>query len=137
MIERYKPYKRGCEELWILHQLDITDKHSLILTAMASVESIRTSFPVGPPYTKPNLPGLTWSLYQHFLWPLPKPNCTEHGGILFMRPPEAPQTHNYEAFMDVAVREPGVVECEPIVPLAEKLVNFVEGIIHSFDPLFV
>jgi hypothetical protein len=43
-IEALKPWKGGNDPLWLLHQLDIQDKHRLPLVALASHEAVSLDF---------------------------------------------------------------------------------------------
>lgn len=134
VIRRCKPYKRGNEDFWVLHALDIADKHNVVLTPLAAMSGNETIFPISRPFRRPGLP-VPMRLYKHIVWPI-DPVCAKDGGLLWMTDPTVTVTHDHETTFQIAVHERGVVKCEPIIPLAKKLIDLVEGVVHRFDPLF-
>jgi hypothetical protein len=46
MILGFRPYKGGDDQLWMLHRLDIADKHRLLIAVGAAYRNIVISFPV-------------------------------------------------------------------------------------------
>ena len=65
--------------------------------------------------------------------------CVEDGDKVHRgpTPDEKKEGYNVPVTFEVAIKESGVIDCEPIIPLAKELLDFVEGVVTSFDPFFV
>ena len=65
--------------------------------------------------------------------------CVEDGDKVHRgpTPDEVKDGYNVPVTFEVAIKESGVIDCEPIIPLAKELIDFVEGVVARFDPFFV
>jgi hypothetical protein len=98
-FERLQPYeRRDSDSLWMLHRLDILDKHrSLLTTAMPKTPGIRLAGPIA---------GLT-----HIPGPYQYPTDIIHWLVAF---PGTPVDVQFEPTFEVLIQE---VEIEPGVPI--------------------
>ncbi len=147
LIKKAKPYQGADNPFWRLHQLDIADKHKLLVpVGMAHKDTTIT-------YTMADVleanPGVTtFKLHE-----LPTaetigidvPQLTfplEDGAEIYRIPaplrtdPVAQMHMNPEFAFEVAFGEVEVVEGEPIIPTLGGLITFVEGFVKLFPPLF-
>lgn len=136
----HKPYKGGNPSLWQLHRLNILDKHRLILTTVLANESVNIGKMLTGTMrrliaTEPDAD--EWGdMPDMDLWLRPARPCDDEGGVVFGAGVDAEPQDDMEFRLHVALHEPGLVECEPLIPFATQLLRFVEGLVHSFDPLF-
>jgi len=123
-IRATKPYKRGNDDLWILHRLDAIDKHRLLLAVAihnpATVANIHLSAPC----------------------PLPTFDSLSMGNSALKAGDELLRITNFSDLQervhftfDITFREPEVVEGRPILPFLHQLCNLIGGIASAFAPL--
>lgn len=146
LIKEAKPYKGGNDAFWWLHQLDVTDKHKLLVPVGAAYE--KAVFDLGP--VLDSLPDVPPELAFPFDVPLPVellPNGRrfplEDGAEIhrvlakdFFRNPMAQPDNKPKFAFAVAFGEGEVVEGEAMMPALLQLAQFVEGFIELFPPLF-
>jgi hypothetical protein len=144
LIKAAKPYKGGNDAFWRLHQLDITDKHKLLVpVGMANVTIIYDILRIIA-----NNPDLVDELTtpQELSIPLdistPEPRFPLEDGAELYRVPardrDDPMTqmHMYPEFVfEVAFGEGEVVKGEPLFPTLHQLAQFVEDFVKRFLPL--
>jgi hypothetical protein len=107
-IDALKPYKGGNDALWLLHELDNTDKHSFLLTAGQDHLFFTGD---GDP----------------FLLQTTKP--------IFARVIDA-QTQNVEQLSsEETLNKPTVLTDETLLPTLQQLVVFVDNLVGNFKPL--
>jgi hypothetical protein len=131
-IDSIKPYKGGEDLLWQLHKLDNTDKHRLVITVSSGLEGLDNApilKGVYPETTK--VPGLEfkWGTYPTgatFLCPL------KAGDVLFTDLPDAEVQEEVTFSFDVALHEPGVIECKPLRETVKEMADLVSNIIYDF-----
>lgn len=130
-IRSMQPYKNGeGHYLWVLHKLDIADKHHKILTTLMRVSNIRINIPgrfsLGGPATFVDLP-------------LPAFAAPGFGEALQTNKPfftcERGTEDVTEIDFDVAISEPEVSEPKPVIWAANYLIENVERLIKEFKPL--
>jgi len=121
-IAAAKPYKGGNEPLWVVHDLDIADKHHALLTTLVSVTQLTIDVNVGlrdfkaPPFAAPN-----------FQEPL------ENGDVFFVCKPGVED--NTKIAFDVALCEPEIIRGKPIGQMLGRLVTHVNETIINFESL--
>lgn len=135
-IDRLQPYKGGNSYLWILHQLDIADKHRLILTVGHGGFGYRVLHP-----KENNLPsqgGINpgFAVDQRLkdaikVHPVPFP--LKAGDKLMTISREYAETH-IGFMLDVAINEPGVAEGYPLTLLLGHLDNEVGIALNNLAP---
>lgn len=138
-VEDCKPFEGAGNQFWVLHQLDIIDKHRLLLT----VASAGTGIDIGGMAThqfheSARQAGLAWAedvQVPQVLIRSPRTDCYNDGDIVAEQP-LLDGIDRIKYFFDVAVSEPGLVECRPLVPFAIDLASFVEDTVRRFDMAF-
>ena len=122
-----KPYKSGNPHLWILHRLDIIDKHRLVLAVAEAHRN--TIIDLGP----------TLEAQGAFGIPPPpvtvvpdQPQPIEAGTVLLRWAP----IDDVDFTFGTALDEPGLVTCEPLLPTLEDLAAAVDATVALFAPLF-
>lgn len=142
IITDLKPYKGGNEILWRLHQLNITDKHHLLVTASTSLRSLdinqhRANVSHGGS-------AIVESRGQHFvvriaearhIAPQTRVFPLKAGDVLLVDPPDAKIDENIDFRFDVAFNEPGIADGDPILGTFNQSLNLVREIIDSFAQL--
>jgi hypothetical protein len=116
-IRLLKPYKRGNRSLWILHRLDIIDKHRLLL-AVTFYHELTTTAPqqVGP-------------FIVHCQLEPKKAARLKLGNVVLRHGGE--QDMNPQLALDIAFDEPEIVEGKPVLPLLHQLTDVVENIVNQ------
>lgn len=137
-IDAIEPYKGGRgEELWVLHELNIIDKHRLLVA-------------VGAAFTGMNIGRfLEGKVRQHFGRQAPRfPDILgilsdaknsgkpifplEAGTVLFVDAPDSEPNQNMEFVTQIAFCEPGVAEGKPILEALHGMANLVQDIVSDF-----
>jgi hypothetical protein len=121
-ITAARPYRGGNEPLWIVHELDIADKHHALLTTLVSVTQLSIEMNVGlrnfkaPPFAAPN-----------FQEPL------KNGDVFFICKPGVEDKTKID--FDVALCEPEIIRGKPLGKMLGRLLTHVNETIINFEPL--
>jgi hypothetical protein len=145
-IKAAKPYKGGNDALWKLHNLDIRDKHRLLIPVGMAYRNVILDFARAFD-DSPDLPP-ELAIPQDFSMPIAiRPADRQYplkdGAVLFVVSAEArrgsgTQMHNNPQFtFEVAFGEGEIVQGEPLVPTLHQLAQFIEGFVEPFKGLFV
>lgn len=123
-IRTLEPHKDGQGHyLWVLHELDIADKHHGLITTLLRVDNMRldidTTLGRRQPTPRFALPNFGEPLEVN------KPFFTCEPGTEFQ---------SYFSF-DVAINQPIVVPCKPVVWSVTTLIEKVNNLIDEFKPL--
>ena len=146
LIKRAKPYKGADNPLWRLHQLDIEDKHKLLVPVGVVHRKIITTLRLDDfsvvNHDATTIIGNELVTPPTGITPVGHPFPLEDGAEIYRVPaslrndPRA-QMHVYpELVIEIAFSEVEVVEGEPIIPTLHQLIQFVEGFVELFPPLF-
>jgi hypothetical protein len=127
-----KPYQGGNDALWRLHKLDITDKHRVLLALWASNEAVHLRFAMNVPWQSQPVEAPPLTVQPQF-------RCLKDGDPLIIRGPTIgqpfglPQPERDPQFeVAVALHEPPVVECEPLLPTVNQLRGEVSAVVELF-----
>jgi len=124
-IDATEPYQGGKGAgLWVLHYLDISDKHHALLTPLINVTE--ASFTT-PGFWDHGYKGVGGVSFPNFGKPL------KHGDIIATREAEVDKDMNLT--LDVAFTEPEVIEGRPVIKTLHCLVDLIEESTLSFKPL--
>jgi hypothetical protein len=129
-----EPYQGGHgEKLWLIDQLDIIDKHRLLVTIGISYESLGFDAAAGlrglADWTK-DLPVTMLYLKPASRYPV------QPGTKLFIADASSFDEHEQLQFtFNVAFGEPQVLEGQPLVPTLRGLLNEVKGLLKRLIPL--
>lgn len=132
-----KPYKGGNSPLWTLHQLDITDKHRLLLAVFAAHRNVIIDFGASMRRAFADQPGQEWiqNIPDMPIALNPAERQLVGPGVVLFGAPLGDQSHDDVEFtIEVALDEPGVVQREPPLPLLQQLCSVVEATIGLFAP---
>ena len=140
VFRKVNPCKTGNHLLWVLHRLDIVDKHRRILTSTLVHHSV---------FVRDALRQLLVNTGDSELLPLielPPPFLTstrtgkraQVGDVLFVGQPGDEEVNKKLKFtFDISFAEPGIIEGKSIVATIDEMVILVEGIISSFEPFLI
>jgi hypothetical protein len=129
IIRALKPYKGGNDTLWQLHQLDILDKHRLILPAVLAVSV--TDVLIGPVAGegKPRM-------LAEFNAKLHREGVLKDGDVLFRVPAsvmEQPTEIEMKATLNVVFSETKIVDGEPVRGTLIRFGKAVQDVIKAFE----
>jgi hypothetical protein len=138
-IRSYEPYVGGmCGKLWLLHKLNIIDKHHLLLTA-SSENSRRTMSPCQIEEIMHNLLGVTekYSPEVERVAFLTDPKIIHafplKAGDIIERIPKTEINENIYFAFDITFAEPEIVERERAILLLHQIASMIRDIIRSFN----
>jgi hypothetical protein len=124
-IDAAEPYQGGKGAgLWVLHYMDIADKHHALLTALINVTE--ASFTI-PGFWERNYRGVGGVSFPNFGKPL------KDGDVVATR--EADMDNDMNITFDVAFTEPDIIEGRTVIKTLQRLVDLVDDLILSFRPL--
>lgn len=134
LIRASRPYRGGNDLLWQLHQLDIIDKHRLLVPVGAAYRSLTLDFGAGLRRLIPDseIPELPLSLSpEDRLFPL------QDGEEVFriMAAARSSDDLNPQFAFDVAFGDGDIVQGESLVPTLQRIVEMVVQIMETFRPL--
>lgn len=132
-IDRLQPYKGGNSHLWVLHQLDIRDKHRLLLAVDHSMFGHRLLPAQIDQFSShdPANSGNAGTYVPHdALQPFPVPFPLNVGYKLMTVSRQYTDLH-IGFVIDVAINEPGVVEGSPLELLLSNLRDEVGLVIRD------
>ena len=138
-----EPYKGGKgHELWVLHQLDIIDKHRLLITVGSAFQSVdlmpylsnlwdrsRETFG-GKDHPFANFP-------PYFIRPADNLFPLKAGDVLFGGSGDEEVDKKMQFRFNIALNEPGVVEGKPLFETIQHLSDLVSNTFHIFKPCLV
>jgi hypothetical protein len=124
-LEDLKPYGGGHDAYWRLHKLDIIDKHRLLLATVAALREIIQTVPVE---SVENAPVEVSAIAVHLEPDNIRP--VDDGDELFRldSEPEGEIKYGFE----IALHEPPIAECEPVVALLNYFAGGVRETIERF-----
>jgi hypothetical protein len=142
LIKNAKPYPGGNDAFWQLHQLDITDKHKLLVAVGSAYRNVivdlsaihRNSIAAHLGIDPSEIPSAPVAIN-----PADRQFPLKDGAEVFRiaaaaRSPDMDM--NPQFAFEVAFGEDEVVKGEPLFPTLPQLVEFVEGFVQLFPRLF-
>ena len=146
-IDGIEPYRGGKGEiLWRLHQLDIADKHRLLLSAAAALEVDIVTTDITR--TKPGFPPV-WAFQMHGIatgGSVPVRLSLSHdtratpfplkaGDILRIDPIDSQTYQQMDFRLEVALNEAAMNQVEPIVKTLKDMAQFIDALLPTFEGL--
>jgi hypothetical protein len=119
IIEAIQPYVTLDQTLWLLHYLDIVDKHRLVLTIAATMDKWGLEFFKGQ---------TTWFSEYRFM-----PLVVGQEIVNFPVDKYQEAQEKFQLGLDIAFGESEVPEGELVLYTLKKMVDFVEGFVSKFD----
>jgi hypothetical protein len=121
IIEEAQPYKTLDQNLWLLHQLDIVDKHRLLLTVAAHMDKWGVDVAAGT---------TIWFDEYRFIPLVEGYEITSIPTATYER-----QSHeDFQLGAEVAFGESELPEGELVLPTLNKFAELIDGIVSRFDP---
>lgn len=141
VVEGLKPYRGGNPALWMLHRLDIVDKHRTLITTPGSFPQVDLKLNIAArhPEFYEKLGIDPKDLPELFIGVKPADRLCplKDGDVVFRFP--ADQFDYYKGskiILDVAIHEPGEgVECESLLRTVGDLGGAIHQIVELFAPL--
>lgn len=131
IIKALKPYRGGCEPLWWLHQLNIEDKHHLVVPVGAAYRHFELTPRMRVPWRDEPVVGPSIAIRPaDRLFPL------EDGVTIFAVRAAArePQFQDdYRFAFEIAFGKGRVLEGEPLFPTLFELAESIERVVRIFD----
>jgi len=126
IICRLKPYKGGNDLLWKLHQLDILDKHVLLVPVAAGFVDKKIGFSL--PFTGDDVSGGAKITMGEAAYPL------KDGDVIATFANIHPQVQPYvEVRFTIAFGEEHIVDGEPVIPTLHQFGQIVESIVYDME----
>lgn len=126
-INATEPYQGGLGAgFWVIHYLDIADKHHALLTTLINVTG--SSFTI-PGFWERGYRGVGGVSFPNFGQPL------KDGDVIATR--EADMDKDLNLTLDIAFTEPEVIEGKAVVEVLQRLTDLVANLIADFKPLLV
>jgi hypothetical protein len=138
ILDRLKPYKGGNDALWRLRQLDVVDKHRLLLAVGSANTNLIIDSRKLMISTHPGHDWLKKGPGVRAAYKAAEPTVITKEGAIFRTAPLGHEPEDYVEFpLDVALNEPTVGKPEPLVPAIHELVRFTDEIVGLFEPLIL
>jgi hypothetical protein len=134
ILDRLKPYKGGTDGFWWIHDIDIHDKHHVLLPVVGSIRDIALE------HTVQGTPLYSWNFPDHVRCPVEDGAVlvnfvgggSRRRGLLSLELPEVET--GYRGTFFVAFSEPEVVKCQPILPTLRDLLALTRRTIDELAP---
>jgi len=138
-IDATEPYKGGNDLLWLLRELNNIDKHRLLLAASSAVLSAHIhpllEHALGKPIVnaEDDTPGR-----EIYIGPADgRPSLLEQGQEMFgILVEHEPVTH-IDFRLDVVFTEPEILNRELVLPTVQQMVEVVDQVVLSLEPVLV
>ena len=136
-IDALTPYRVGNDVLWKLHKLDVIDKHRALITAGSAFRSIDLGSHLFRKFQgqEPRLAAIDTGQHSAFFRVADRMFPLQTGDELFIDGPDALVDDELQFQFDVAMGEPGVVAGESVLETIGPMMNLVDKIISSFEPM--
>jgi hypothetical protein len=137
-IRKINPCKSGQPLLWILHRLDIVDKHRRILVAALVSHSVFVGEAIRQMLIEHGYADMVSfaALRPAFVAPAKTGSKAQVGDILFTAPPDTSEEmkKRLQFTCDIAFDEPGIIKGESVVLTIDEMIKLIEGFLPSFAP---
>jgi hypothetical protein len=139
IIERYEPYKGRNRTLWGIHQLDIVDKHRLLVAIVAGVkhmgimvtaEMVESAFEGMP---RSDLAGFTQGTFQ--APPVKAMTGAKQGSVILSI--KGRHDEKVDFAFDVMLCEADIVERQPILKFMLEAKDVVESVVANLSPFLI
>lgn len=123
IIGSIQPYKTLDRTLWMLHELDIIDKHRLLLTITSSMDKWGVDIAKGM-----NI----WFNEDRFI-----PLVAGYEVVSIPTSTYSKPNQDFQLGIDIAFGETEIAEGELVLYTLNKMADFVEGIVSQFDRFLI
>jgi len=126
----FEPYKGGHLQLWELHELDIIDKHRLLVTTAQFMQISRLILKEIDPFAPNwNISNSNIGSITHYWWSRPLPSWARFPGL--------PDQERDLAMPCTIFFKEGPFARKPVLPTLNSLADNVQCVIESTEALFV
>jgi hypothetical protein len=136
-VDAIEPYQGGKgHQLWVLHKLNNTDKHRLLLTVGAAFKNINTSSFALLEMQKVFHSGFIQAPGPVSLFtPVDRKYPLKTGDVLFTGAPGTEVKENMDFGFEVALGESQVAEGEPLLETLQHFADLVDNVLAQIAPL--
>lgn len=131
-FDALQPYKGGKgNQFWVLSELNNADKHRLLVSAVGRNHSVDVGGLLSSRMAK-SFPERNTPIISMFLEVAGPHTPLKPGEEIFSDVPAAEPNEHLKFAIAVSLHEPGIVECEPILPFIHQLTQLVENTVPVF-----
>lgn len=125
-----QPYKGGNNSLWLLHKLDIVDKHRLLLAVASAEQSVVIDFGARMRELSgnPEVPDMPIAINP------PEREIVSVGSVVFGQPLGDDAHDDVKLMFAIALDEVEVPPGEPVAVTVGQIIDYVEEVIDLFAP---
>jgi hypothetical protein len=134
LIDGVKPYKEGNDTLWRIGELNIIDKHRLLITVGSSYRSVDLGAHMMSAMRK-HSPDMKLPAIPLFFTPKDNLFPLETGKVVFSDLPGAEVIPEMEFRFQIVLHEPGIIEGETLIEVLQSMVDEVEKLKTAFRDL--
>jgi hypothetical protein len=129
-MRKVNPSKSGQPLLWVLHRLDIVNKHRRILVGVPAANVDRTRL---------RRHGRLCCVATAFFTSAKTGKKAQVGDIVFTTPPDTSEEMKKRLHFtcDIAFDEPGIIEGESVIGTIDAMLKLIEGFLPGFAPFLV
>jgi hypothetical protein len=140
-IHKVNPCKSGQPVLWILHRLDIVDKHRRILFEMLVHHSVFVREALRQLLIERGFPDMAGAvvLRPAFSLSANTGRKAKVGDVIFTAPADTSDEmkKKFQFTFDVAFDEPGIIEGKSVIETLDAMFKLIEGFLPSFAPFLL
>jgi hypothetical protein len=140
-IRKVNPCKTGQPLLWILHTLDIVDKHRRIVTSHLVNHSVYTAEAMQQLLIDRGLSDMTAVVgLRNAFYTTPKTGKkAQVGDVVFTAPADSSEEmkQKLKFTFDIAFDEPQIIEGKSVIETLDEMIKVVEHLITGFEPFLV
>jgi hypothetical protein len=141
ILKQLQPYQDGKHhDLWVLHRLDIQDKHRLLIVVPTSIYSWhgKTVFVPSSPDREASTPYEARAAVPEDVLFIPKIGDSLVGidPSYFSKGMDGEVRVHFKFEGDIAFNEPSIVQSKSASNTLHKIVNAVEDTVNQFEPVF-
>jgi hypothetical protein len=134
-IDATKPYLSGNEDLWLISDLNKTDKHRLLITLPSAFRSVDIGG-YGFRHMAKSVPWLEGvPIPSVFIRPADRLCPLKVGDELFTGGPDEEVDEKLKFAFDVAFGEPEVAKGKPVLETLQQMMDLVDNLLPIFAPL--
>jgi hypothetical protein len=134
-IDATKPYLGGNEDLWLISDLNKTDKHRLLITLGSAFRSVDIGG-YGFRHMAKSVPWLEGvAIPSVFIRPADRLCPLKVGDELFTGGPDEEVDEKLKFAFDVALGEPEVAKGKPVLETLQQMMDLVDNLLPTFAPL--
>jgi hypothetical protein len=140
-LRKVNPCKSGQPLLWILHRLDIVNKHRRILVEVVVNHSVFVREMMRQMLIEHGYSDMAAVVESRpaFVTSAKAGRKAQVRDILFTAPPDTSEEMKKKLHFtcDIAFDEPGIIEGKSVIATIDELLTLIEGFIPRFEPFLI